>query len=209
MARGMRRQRGKRGAGARASAVPAHFRCNAENPVRTWCGHYGSSGRWWPLSRRRSPAARLVGNNPCPTWSDRRRTSPLVSVVMAVHNGAPYLRDAVQSVLAQSHGHLELLLCDDASTDDGPPLRSELAAQDARAPGLRSDTEIRSGCGAQPGARRRARRLDRHRGRGRPAASRPHRGPAGDIAADTRRRGRRRPGALRRQSGTTLLAPLG
>jgi glycosyltransferase involved in cell wall biosynthesis len=58
---------------------------------------------------------------------------PLVSIVMAFHNGAPYLRDAVTSVLAQSHGNLELLLCDDASTDDAPTIAQAICAQDPRA----------------------------------------------------------------------------
>jgi succinoglycan biosynthesis protein ExoO len=59
-------------------------------------------------------------------------TSPLVSVVMAFHNGAPYLRDAAASVLGQSHRSLELLLCDDASTDGAPAIAASLAVQDAR-----------------------------------------------------------------------------
>jgi succinoglycan biosynthesis protein ExoO len=71
---------------------------------------------------------------------------PLVSIVMAFHNGAPYLRDAVTSVLAQSHGNLELLLCDDASTDDAPTIAQAICAQDPRARLLRSDRK--SGPGA-------------------------------------------------------------
>ena len=40
-----------------------------------------------------------------------------VTVLIAVHNGGAYLRDAVGSVLAQTFTDLELLLVDDASTD--------------------------------------------------------------------------------------------
>lgn len=43
--------------------------------------------------------------------------TPLVSVVMAVFNGDAYLREAIDSVLGQSYGNLELIIVDDASTD--------------------------------------------------------------------------------------------
>jgi len=42
---------------------------------------------------------------------------PAVSVLMSVHNGAPWVRDAVASVLAQTAGDLELIVIDDGSTD--------------------------------------------------------------------------------------------
>ncbi len=42
---------------------------------------------------------------------------PLVSVVMPVRNGGEYLGEAVDSILAQTHENLELLLIDDHSTD--------------------------------------------------------------------------------------------
>jgi glycosyltransferase involved in cell wall biosynthesis len=41
----------------------------------------------------------------------------LVSVILPVHNGGRYLQDAVDSILAQTHGDLELLVVDDHSTD--------------------------------------------------------------------------------------------
>jgi hypothetical protein len=42
------------------------------------------------------------------------------SVVMPTRNRAPYLRQAVASVLAQRHTNLELIVIDDGSTDDTP-----------------------------------------------------------------------------------------
>ena len=41
----------------------------------------------------------------------------LVSVVMAVYNGACYLQEAIDSILAQTYRDLELIIVDDASTD--------------------------------------------------------------------------------------------
>ena len=43
---------------------------------------------------------------------------PMVSVLMAVHNGAEFVEQAVTSVLGQTDGRLELVVVDDASTDD-------------------------------------------------------------------------------------------
>ena len=43
--------------------------------------------------------------------------TPRVTVLLAVHNGEPYVRDAVASVLAQTWSDFELLIVDDASTD--------------------------------------------------------------------------------------------
>ncbi len=42
----------------------------------------------------------------------------LVSVVVATHDARDSIEECLRAVLAQSHGNLELLVCDDASTDD-------------------------------------------------------------------------------------------
>lgn len=41
-----------------------------------------------------------------------------LTVLMAVHNGQPYLRTAVDSILSQTYRGFEFLIVDDASTDD-------------------------------------------------------------------------------------------
>ena len=43
--------------------------------------------------------------------------SPAISVLMSVHNGMPFVREAVDSILAQTFGEFEFLILDDASTD--------------------------------------------------------------------------------------------
>lgn len=44
---------------------------------------------------------------------------PKVTVLMTLYNKGPWVEEAVQSVLAQTFSDLELLVVDDASTDDG------------------------------------------------------------------------------------------
>lgn len=43
--------------------------------------------------------------------------TPLVTVLMCVHNGEDYLKEAMDSVLGQTHARLRFLIVDDASTD--------------------------------------------------------------------------------------------
>jgi glycosyltransferase involved in cell wall biosynthesis len=50
--------------------------------------------------------------------SESAAQSPLVSVVIPCHGGEAFIRDAIESVLRQSHPNVELVVVDDASTDE-------------------------------------------------------------------------------------------
>jgi len=54
---------------------------------------------------------------------------PLVSVIMSVFNSAETLREAVESIYAQTYANWELIVCDDASTDNTLTLLHQLASE--------------------------------------------------------------------------------
>jgi glycosyltransferase involved in cell wall biosynthesis len=55
-----------------------------------------------------------------------------VDVIVPCYNYARFLRECVESVLAQSHRDLRVLIIDDASTDDTARVAADLAATDSR-----------------------------------------------------------------------------
>ncbi|KDE15327.1 glycosyltransferase family 2 protein [Rhodococcus aetherivorans] len=59
-------------------------------------------------------------------------TDSLVSVGLPVRNGAERIERVVESVLAQDHENLELVICDNDSTDGTEDVCRDLAAQDRR-----------------------------------------------------------------------------
>jgi glycosyltransferase involved in cell wall biosynthesis len=59
-------------------------------------------------------------------------SAPLISIVLPTYNGGRYLRESVESCRAQTFTNWELILVDDASTDDTPALLRQFATQDSR-----------------------------------------------------------------------------
>lgn len=58
--------------------------------------------------------------------------NPLVSVVVCTYNGAEFLSEQLDGLLAQSYAPVEIIICDDASTDDTVLIAKEYAAKDPR-----------------------------------------------------------------------------
>jgi len=67
------------------------------------------------------------------------KRNPLVSIVLPTHNGARYLEQAVQSCLDQTYRNWELIIVDDASTDETPALIARLVAADSRIRSIRNE----------------------------------------------------------------------
>src|SRR5207247_10737905 len=79
-----------------------------------------------PAAARAAPRRRPRGRSP-PRSGSRAVTAPRVSVLLAVHDGAPWVKDAVASVLAQALADLELVVVDDGSADAPPALLAGIA----------------------------------------------------------------------------------
>lgn len=57
---------------------------------------------------------------------------PAVSVLMSVFNGAPFLREAVESILCQTFGDFEFIIINDGSSDGSAEILHRYAGEDSR-----------------------------------------------------------------------------
>jgi glycosyltransferase involved in cell wall biosynthesis len=67
---------------------------------------------------------------------------PLISLGLPVYNGEAYVREALDSLLAQTYPKIEIIVCDNASTDRTPEICAEYAARDPRVRHYRNATNI-------------------------------------------------------------------
>lgn len=67
---------------------------------------------------------------------------PYVSIGLAVYNGEPYLADAIRSLLNQTFPDFELIISDNASTDQTAAICQAFAAEDRRIRYSRNTTNI-------------------------------------------------------------------
>ncbi len=91
---------------------------------RSELGYRHLAGRLDPVAAVSSAGVTSFDRTPC--------RKPRVALGMTLHNNAAYLREAMESLLAQTFGGFRLLLLDDASTDDTLTIAQEYAARDAR-----------------------------------------------------------------------------
>ncbi|CAM5343159.1 hypothetical protein RLON56S_01151 [Alishewanella longhuensis] len=72
----------------------------------------------WPEGLAEAIAATEQQTQGCMARLSVVDSLPLVSVIMPTYNRATVITQAISTVLQQYYGHFELLVCDDASTDD-------------------------------------------------------------------------------------------
>ena len=70
--------------------------------------------------------------------------TPTISNVMSVYNGAGHVCAAVEGILVQSRGDLELIIVDDGSTDGTGDVLAEYSRRDGRVRVIRSGNRGRS-----------------------------------------------------------------
>src|SRR3984885_10961342 len=57
---------------------------------------------------------------------------PLVSILVSNYNYGRFIADSIKSALDQTYSNIELVICDDGSTDDSVQIIEEYARQDSR-----------------------------------------------------------------------------
>lgn len=70
---------------------------------------------------------------------------PIVSIGLPVYNGARFISTAIESLLAQDFDDFELVICDNASTDDTVSICEQFAARDARIRIHQNETNLGAG----------------------------------------------------------------
>src|SRR5262245_34588306 len=68
--------------------------------------------------------------------------APSVSVGMPVYNGAQFVARAIESVLNQELSDLELVICDNASTDETQSICMDYARRDPRVRYFRNEKNL-------------------------------------------------------------------
>ena len=57
---------------------------------------------------------------------------PLVSIIIPVYNGSNYVKEAIDSALAQTYKNIEIIVINDGSTDNGATEKICLAYEEKR-----------------------------------------------------------------------------
>lgn len=60
------------------------------------------------------------------------QNEPLVSIVLPVYNASKYLKTSLESLVSQSYGNLEIIIIDDASTDNSYRILSSYRKKNSR-----------------------------------------------------------------------------
>ncbi|HSI35462.1 MAG: glycosyltransferase family 2 protein [Phycisphaerae bacterium] len=111
--------------------MPIDTRNNVDFPRPAGSGESRSNGRGNGRARDTGSAAGGAGGR-----------VPRVSVGLPVYNGAELLPEAVESILNQTYADLELVICDNASSDGTEAMCREYARRDPRVRYFRNSKNI-------------------------------------------------------------------
>src|SRR4051812_44240337 len=68
--------------------------------------------------------------------------TPLVSIGLPVYNGEKYIAEAIESLLSQDYTNIEIIISDNASTDNTPQICQQYQHKNPRIRYFRNDTNI-------------------------------------------------------------------
>jgi len=84
------------------------------------------------MSRNTNSLASEIGNKLKQMKLPPLPATPLISIIIANYNYARYIGEAIESVLAQTYQHFEIIVCDEGSTDDSRDVVSRYQETDSR-----------------------------------------------------------------------------
>ncbi len=130
---------------ADADLCLAYANCFAHDPTQDatrlgWINRALASGGFAVLARADPYAPLSLDNLSVPGTSGLKiADAPKVSVIMTVHNAAATVRLAINSVLSQTWPNLELIVVDDASSDDTWSIVDAVAGSHPRVTAIRQE----------------------------------------------------------------------
>ncbi len=71
----------------------------------------------------------------------KRSESPLITIIVGVYNGEKYLRECLESVIAQDYENIEIIVVNDGSTDKSSDIIDEYVAIDSRMKAVHKQNE--------------------------------------------------------------------
>ena len=77
--------------------------------------------------------------------SNQKSTQPLVSIVLNSFNTSKFIGEQISSILAQTYTNLELIVCDDCSTDQTAEIVRGFMQKDSRVKWLQNDRNLGKG----------------------------------------------------------------
>ncbi len=117
-------------------AQPAQRRQRIFQHMAAVVGHHDDGDRVGPVAHIRHNIRSASRSIPHPL------ANPLISVALCTYNGARFLREQLDSLLAQDYAPLEIVAVDDASSDDTVAILGEYARRDGRFRIHRNDANL-------------------------------------------------------------------
>ena len=71
-----------------------------------------------------------------------RKLLSMISIAMATYNGEKNIKEQIESILNQTLKEFELIICDDASTDNTVPILTSFAEKDKRIKILKNEQNL-------------------------------------------------------------------